>query len=198
MYGRPYPQRVAAYPQLVGAYPGFPQLVGRAGYPHLVGATPQVLANWAPPGAQGFAHDPNGATGFPLMGQNPGSTGTVLMDGTPSQTRQWLFPMPAIDLLPNNGGDVSNTAQLIIRPTRITIAETAGPSSITDLIVGQRSQFINRGGEFPVSAFENVAVDSLVNFDTAAVGNSVTIAYRNRGADSTTITTGLFCVTAAY
>jgi hypothetical protein len=204
MYGRPYfpPQRqlvgAAGYPQLVGAGPGYPQLVGRAGYPNLVGAYPMQLGNFAPPGSQGFATDPNGAVVYPLIGNNPGSTGTVLMDGIPSQTRQWPFPMPRVNLGPTAAADSTNTAQLIVRPTRLTITESTGPSDITDISVGQRSQFINRGGTVPITMFGPTATDSLVNFDTAAVGNTITVGYVNNGVAATVISTGLLCVTAAY
>jgi len=192
MYGRQYPQRVGNYPQLVGAYP---QLVGRQ---QLIGAYPQQLLNNAPPGAAGWAPNPNGAVVYPMMGNNPGSTGTVLVDGVPTQTRQWPFPMPDVPLGPGASGISQNTAQLIVRPTRLTIAESTGPSVLTDISVGQRSQFINRGGVVPAAMFSNVATDSLVNFDTAQVGNTISIAYTNNGVAATVISSALLCVTAAY
>jgi hypothetical protein len=205
MFGRAYPRQSVGrhpYPQLVGAYPqlvgGYPQLVGRGGYPQHVGAYPQQLANFAPPGAVAYSPDPGGAMVYPMMGNNPGSTGTVLVDGVPTITRQWPFPMPDAAAGPGAPTSSANTAQLIVRPTRLTIAETTGPSVLTDIAVGQRSQFINRGGVVPVAMFGPTATDSLVNFDTAQIGNSITLDYLNNGLASTIISSALLCVTAAY
>lgn len=190
------PQNVGAYPQLVGRHP-YPQLVGYG--PQLIGAFPQQMANMAPPGSFGYQPDPNGLSVYPMSGSNPGSTGTVLVDGVPTQTRQWPFPMPDLELGPNGDtGESANTAQLIVRPARLTIVESTGPSVLTDISVGQRSQFINRGGVVPIAAFANIATDSLVNFDTAQIGNSITLSYKNNGVASTIISSMLFCVTAAY
>jgi hypothetical protein len=124
------------------------------------------------------------------------------MDGIPSQTRQWPFPMPRVSLGAGDTKDSTNTAQLIVRPTRLTISESLSPSAtdIVDISVGQRSQFINRGGSVPITMFGPQATDSLVNFDTASVGNTISISYVNNtlGTDATVVSTGLLCVTAAY
>lgn len=179
MQGRPY--RVPATRQNQARR----QLVGF--YPQLVGAAPQLVG-------AGF----QGQQDQRLMGLNPGSNGTYLVDGTPTQTRQWPFPMPSASAGPGATASSSNTAQLMVRPSRLTISETTGPSVLTDISVGQRSQFINKGGEVPIAMFGPTAVDSLVNFDTAQIGNSITLEYLNNGLASTVISAALLCATAAY
>ena len=192
-------QAVGGYPQLVGYHP-YPQLVGAGpGYPQLIGAFPQQLENLAPPGAFAYQPNPGGPAVYPMLGSNPGSTGTVIVDSVPTQTRQWPFPMPDVELGPNGDtGESTNTAQLMVRPARLTIVESTGPSVLTNISVGQRSQFINRGGVVPIAAFANIATDSLVNFDTAQIGNTISLEYKNNGLASTIISSMLFCVTAAY
>lgn len=197
MYGRPYYRQSAGnYPQLVG-YSPYPQLVGYAGLQR-IGAFPQQLTNNAPPGAVAWQPSADPQLVHPLMGSNPGSSGTVLVDGAPTQTRQWPFPMPdtPIGAGPGTPGSSTSRVQLIIRPIRLTLTETTGPSVITDILVGQRSQMINQNGVLPLSMFSPFAVDSLVNFDTAQVGQDITLKFLNNGPGATIISAGLLCVTA--
>lgn len=179
-YGRT-PQAACQRPQLVGY---LPQLVGA--YPQLVGA---------PVGG--------GYDATQLMGTNPGSNGTYLVDGQPTQTRQWPLPLSRLSLQGGATGTASATAQLMCRPVRLFIGVSGidiADLSITDIFVGQRSQLINGGGgSLPADMFNNVAVDSLVNFDTAQIGNQIAVKYENEDGDTVAVVrTTLNCVAAAY
>lgn len=162
---------------MVGAM-GFrtPQLVG-AGYPSLVGAAPM---------------------GGPvsLLGQNPGSMGTAIVPGQPTEARLWILPFPATNVGAGGVATQSIASQVpLTRPNRLIITETTGPSSLTDIQIGQRSQFI-AAGSCPIAAFGPTAVDTLVSFDTATTGQNINLFLANAGAGATVVTSTALCTVA--
>lgn len=162
---------------MVGAM-GFqtPQLVGYAGYPQLVGG----------PGGGAVA----------LQGQNPGSAGTVMIPGQPQDSRLWILPFPATSVGGGGVGTASANVQVpLCRPNRLILTESTGPSSLTDITIGQRSQFIATGN-CPIAAFGPTAVDTLINFDTATTGQNVNLFYANSAVGASVILATALCTVA--
>jgi len=161
---------------MVGAM-GFqtPQLVGYSGYPQLVGG-------------------PGGSVA--LQGQNPGSMGTVMVPGQPSDSRLWILPFPSTTIGGGGVGTASSSVQVpLCRPNRLILTDSAGAGSLTDITIGQRSQFIATGN-CPIATFGPTAVDTLINFDTATTGQNINLFYANGAVGSTTILATALCTVA--
>ncbi len=80
--------------------------------------------------------------------------------------------------------------QSLFRPERLIIpSDIAFDFGVSDIKVGNTSQFA-QSSEVPAALFSEVAIDSNVNFDTAEVGNQISIAVRNKTAGAIEFTAG--------
>jgi hypothetical protein len=80
---------------------------------------------------------------------------------------------------------ISITPQETFRPERMIIPSSiAADYSITDIKVGQRSQLV-ASGAIPAMVYSEVSVDSYVHWDTANVGNTISLTITNNGAGTT-------------
>lgn len=81
--------------------------------------------------------------------------------------------------------------QNVYRPERLVIpSDIAFDVGVTDIKVGTQSQFV-QNVEVPAAIFSEVAIDTGVHFDTAEVGNQVTVSARNKSAATLSFTAAL-------
>lgn len=73
--------------------------------------------------------------------------------------------------------------QNLFRPERLVIpSDIAFDFSVTDIKIGNQSQFVQNVA-IPGAIFSEVAIDTAVYFDTAEVGNQVTVSVTNNTAN---------------
>lgn len=70
--------------------------------------------------------------------------------------------------------------QQLFRVERIFIpSEIASSFRLRDIRVGNQSQLL-QAGSLPAQAFTEVSIDSYVDFDTADIGNTITLEFTNK------------------
>lgn len=73
--------------------------------------------------------------------------------------------------------------QNLFRPERLVIpSDICFDFGVQDIKVGNQSQFA-QSVEVPAAVFSEVSIDTNVTFDTAEVGNQISILVRNKGAE---------------
>ena len=89
----------------------------------------------------------------------------------------------ALTVLPPSGSIIVPTnPQNLFRAERFVVPSDIGfDTQVSDVKVGNQSQF-TAGIEVPAAVFSEVAVDTGLSFDTAEVGNQITVAVRNTTA----------------
>lgn len=129
-------------------------------------------------------------SGQPLAGLNPGSAGSYIQQTQPTQVRRFPFPMPSTTLAAGASGTSVANAQVPTKPVRLIMAETTGPSSLTDITIGIKPQFAALVGNYPIAAFGATATDTMTGFDTAQTGQAIVLSLTNAGGASSVITAG--------
>lgn len=100
------------------------------------------------------------------------------------------FPLGFVPTAVAGGGAttavIPAAPQNLFRAERVTIpSDIAFDFGVIDIKVGNSSQLVS-GGEVPGAIFTEVAIDNEVTFDTAEVGNQITITVRNTNAGALT------------
>lgn len=86
---------------------------------------------------------------------------------------------------------VPSAPQNLYRPERLVIpSDIAFDSGVADIKVGNQSQLV-QSVEVPGALFSEVAINTGVTFDTAEVGNQVSVTIRNKSAAAFEFTAGL-------
>jgi hypothetical protein len=86
---------------------------------------------------------------------------------------------------------VPSAPQNLYRPERLVIpSDIAFDLGIVDIKVGNQSQLV-QSVEVPAALFSEVAINTGVTFDTAEVGNQVSVQARNKSAAALEFTAGL-------
>jgi hypothetical protein len=92
---------------------------------------------------------------------------------------------------------LSQTPQVVFRPERMFIpSDVAFDLSVTDVKIGQRSQLV-AAGALPGAIFSEVSVDVFTHWDTAEVGNTITISLNNVNPDDPVAATAALLGAAA-
>lgn len=92
--------------------------------------------------------------------------------------------------------EVPSSPQNLFRTERLVIpSDNAFDFGIRDIKVGNVSQLV-QSGELPAAMFTEVAIDTNIHFDTAEVGNQVSISVVNKTAGTLTFTGGLIGTSA--
>lgn len=74
--------------------------------------------------------------------------------------------------------------QNLFRPERLVIpSDNAFDAGVVDIKVGNVSQFV-QSAEVPGALFSEVAINTGVNFDTAEIGNQISVTIRNKSGAS--------------
>lgn len=86
---------------------------------------------------------------------------------------------------------IPSAPQNLFRPERLVIpSDIAFDIGVVDIKVGNQSQLV-QSVEVPGALFSEVAIDTNVTFDTAEVGNQVSVQARNKTAADIEFTAGL-------
>ncbi len=108
-------------------------------------------------------------------------------------TRRRRYPLGFVPTVVDGGTSslIPSAPQNLFRPERLVIpSDIAFDLGIVDIKVGNQSQLV-QSVEVPAALFSEVAIDTNVTFDTAEVGNQVSVQARNKIAAPIEFTAGL-------
>jgi len=117
------------------------------------------------------------------------SAGAVIKRGLDRRRRYPLGVVPTT-ISSGNTATIPTTPQNLFRPERLVIpSDIAFDIGVTDVKVGNQSQFVETS-EVPGSLFSEVAINTGVTFDTAEIGNQISVALRNKSLADVEFTAG--------
>lgn len=107
------------------------------------------------------------------------SAGAVIKRGLDRRRRYPLGVVPTT-ITAGNTQTIPTTPQNLFRPERLVIpSDIAFDIGVADVKVGNQSQFVETS-EVPGTLFSEVAINTGVTFDTAEIGNQISVALRNK------------------
>jgi len=107
--------------------------------------------------------------------------------------RRRRYPLGFVPTLVAGGTSalIPSAPQNLFRPERLVIpSDIAFDIGVVDIKVGNQSQLV-QSVEVPGALFSEVAIDTNVTFDTAEVGNQVSVQARNKTLVGVEFTAGL-------
>ena len=107
--------------------------------------------------------------------------------------RKRRYPLGFVptDIIAANSQSIPAAPQNMFRPERLVIpSDISFDVGVKDIKVGNQSQ-LAQSVEVPGALFSEVAIDTQVTFDTAEVGNQISVDIRNKTAASLPFTAGL-------
>jgi len=108
--------------------------------------------------------------------------GAAVVDRGVSKRRRMPIGFAPTAIAAASSGTIPGQPQNLFRTERLVIpSDIAFDLGITDLKVGNQSQFA-QSNEVPAVLFSEVAINTGVEFDTAEVGNQISIICRNKDA----------------
>lgn len=117
------------------------------------------------------------------------SAGAVIKRGLDRRRRYPLGVVPTT-ITSGDTATIPTTPQNLFRPERLVIpSDIAFDIGVTDVKVGNQSQFVETS-EVPGSLFSEVAINTGVTFDTAEIGNQISVALRNKSLADVEFTAG--------
>src|SRR5262245_45441943 len=115
--------------------------------------------------------------------------GAVIKRGLDRRRR---YPLGVVPTTISSGDTetIPTTPQNLFRPERLVIpSDIAFDVGVTDVKVGNQSQFVETS-EVPGSLFSEVAINTAVTFDTAEIGNQISVQVRNKSLSDVEFTAG--------
>ena len=117
------------------------------------------------------------------------SAGAVIKRGLDRRRRYPLGVVPTT-ITSGDTATIPTTPQNLFRPERLVIpSDIAFDIGVMDVKVGNQSQFVETS-EVPGSLFSEVAINTGVTFDTAEIGNQISVALRNKSLSDVEFTAG--------
>lgn len=117
------------------------------------------------------------------------SAGAVVKRGLDRRRRYPLGVVPT-SISSGDTATIPTTPQNLFRPERMAIpSDIAFDIGVTDVKVGNQSQFVETS-EVPGALFSEVAINTGVTFDTAEIGNQISVAVRNKSLSDVEFTAG--------
>lgn len=117
------------------------------------------------------------------------SAGAVIKRGLDRRRRYPLGVVPTT-ITSGDTETIPTTPQNLFRPERLVIpSDIAFDIGVTDVKVGNQSQFVETS-EVPGSLFSEVAINTGVTFDTAEIGNQISVQIRNKSLSDVEFTAG--------
>lgn len=117
------------------------------------------------------------------------SAGAVIKRGLDRRRRYPLGVVPTT-ITSGDTATIPTTPQNLFRPERLVIpSDIAFDIGVMDVKVGNQSQFVETS-EVPGSLFSEVAINTGVTFDTAEIGNQISVALRNKSLADVEFTAG--------
>lgn len=116
----------------------------------------------------------------------------AVVQGSPlTSRRRYLLGFAITPLTAGASQDIPGQPQNLFRGERLVIPSDIGfDIGIEGITVGTQSQFA-QSVEVPGAVFSEVAVNTEVMFDTAQIGNQISINARNKGADTLNFTAAM-------
>ena len=115
----------------------------------------------------------------------------MVVDQTLSSKRRYPLGFVPTDVLTGQTLSIPAAPQNLFRPERLVIpSDIAFDFGVTDIKVGNTSQFV-QNVEVPAVLFSEVAINTNVYFDSANIGNQVSVQVRNKSAGTLNFTAGL-------
>lgn len=106
----------------------------------------------------------------------------AVIDRGVSKKRRMPIGFTPTTIAAGSSGTIPGLPQNLYRTERLIVpSDIAFDLGVTDLKVGNQSQFA-QSSEVPAVIFSEVAINTGVEFDTAEVGNQISIAVRNKDA----------------
>lgn len=116
--------------------------------------------------------------------------GAVVNRGLDRRRRYPLGFIPT-EILTGATAAVPSAPQNLFRPERLVVpSDIAFDLGVADIKVGNQSQFV-QSAEVPAALFSEVAINTGVTFDTAEVGNQVSVNMRNKSLATVEFSAGL-------
>jgi hypothetical protein len=104
----------------------------------------------------------------------------AVMKSKVNKKRRYPLGFVPTDLAGGATQSIPSQPQNLYRAERLVIpSDIAFDIGITDIKVGNQSQFV-QNVEVPAAVFSEVAIDTALHFDTAEVGNQLSISARNK------------------
>lgn len=117
------------------------------------------------------------------------SAGAVIKRGLDRRRRYPLGVVPT-SIGAGDTETIPTTPQNLFRPERLVVpSDIAFDVGITDVKVGNQSQFVETS-EVPGTLFSEVAINTGVTFDTAEIGNQISLSVRNKSLSDVEFTAG--------
>lgn len=118
------------------------------------------------------------------------NAGAVVQTGLDRRRRYPLGFVPTV-VAAATSALIPSAPQNLFRPERLVIpSDIAFDFGVVDIKVGNQSQLV-QSVEVPGALFSEVAIDTNVTFDTAEVGNQVSVQARNKTLAPIEFTAGL-------
>jgi hypothetical protein len=118
------------------------------------------------------------------------NAGAVVNRGLDRRRRYPLGFIPTA-IAAGTSSAVPSAPQNLFRPERLVIpSDIAFDLGVRDIKVGNQSQLV-QSAEVPAALFSEVAINTGVTFDTAEVGNQVSVDMRNKSAAALEFSAGL-------
>lgn len=116
--------------------------------------------------------------------------GAVVKRGLSSRRRNPLGFVPT-SVGAGVTSQIPSSPQNLFRPERLVIpSDVAFDFGVSDIKVGNVSQLV-QSAEVPAAIFSEVSIDTDVYFDTAEIGNQVSVNVRNKSAGAIEFTAAL-------
>ena len=104
----------------------------------------------------------------------------AVVQNAPNKKRRMPLGFTPTTITASSTGTIPGAPQNIYRTERLMIpSDIAFDLGVTDLKVGNSSQFVQTT-EVPAVLFSEVAINTGVEFDTAEVGNQISVSVRNK------------------
>jgi hypothetical protein len=115
----------------------------------------------------------------------------MVVDQQLTSKRRYPLGFVPTDVLTGQTLSIPAAPQNLFRPERLVIpSDIAFDFGVTDIKVGNTSQFV-QNTEVPAVLFSEVAINTNVYFDSANIGNQVSVQVRNKSAGTLNFTAGL-------
>lgn len=115
--------------------------------------------------------------------------GAVVQNGV-SKRRRYPIGFVPTDVAAATAASIPANPQNLFRPERLVIpSDIAFDFGVRDIKVGNQSQLV-QSVEIPGALFTEVAIDTNVAFDTAEVGNQISVDVRNKTSGTINFSAG--------
>lgn len=173
---------VSGSPELIGeAFGGVGEMIGGLGNTDIIGGVEELIGAAA-------AGNPNAKAALRSIAVR--HAGAVVSNPLDKRRR---FPI-GVTVTAVATGDtevIPAAPQNLFRGERLVVpSDIAFDFGIVDVKVGNQSQFV-QSVEVPAAMFSEVAIDTHVTFDTAEVGNQISVSAHNKSAGDLDFTAGI-------